>query len=203
MPRHLGRSSALAPFLRFARLGLNQAAPTVNLKIAATNIGPLVPITVSTMLPDARTFCVDVDLNHDGRFEGAGELGYATGRFDEAGTAELRLHGLIDGRYRARVRVDGIDGETVSAIQRFELLPPRNSHLPVSFEVNQGQTDSSVLFLGRAKNQMVYVTQNETVLVTTTRRAELRKEPVDSLAANPIPNSVQFATRFRLVGANS
>lgn len=203
LPRHVGRSSPLAPFLRFVRSGPTHADPAVNLKIAATNAGPLVPITVSTLLPDARTFFVDVDLNHDGRFEGAGELTYATGRFDEAGIGELRLHGLIDGRYRARVRVDGIHGETVSAVQKFELSPPRNNHLPISFEVNRGQTDSSVLFVGRAKNQMVFVTRGETVLVTTTGRAELRKEPVDSRPTNSTAQATQFATRFRLASANS
>ncbi len=195
--RTASRTSTLDSFLRFSKAGRNHADAPVRLKIAATNAGPLVPVTVTTNLPNARTFCVDVDLNHDGRFEGAGELAYSMGKFDEAGSANLRLHGLIDGRYRARVRVDGIDGETVSAVQRFEISAPRNRHLPISFEVNRGQTDSSVLFLGRAKNQMVYVTREETVLVTSTRRAELRKEPVDTTAAT------QFVSRFRLAGANS
>ncbi|MSU77674.1 MAG: hypothetical protein EXS16_06220 [Gemmataceae bacterium] len=81
-------------------MGQNHADAAVNLKIAATNAGPLVPITVSTLLPEVRTFFVDVDLNHDGRFEGAGELAYSTRKFDDTGTADIRLRGLIDGRRR-------------------------------------------------------------------------------------------------------
>ncbi|MSU78565.1 MAG: hypothetical protein EXS16_10780 [Gemmataceae bacterium] len=186
---HARQDTALAPFLNFGRTGRNHADATVRLNIPATTAGPPVPITVSTTLPDARSFCVDVDLNHDGRFEGPGELAYSTGRLDEAGAAEMRLHGLIHGHYRARARVDGIHGEVVSAIQKFELSPPRNSHLPVSFEVNKGQTDSSVLFLGRAKNQMVFVTAEETVI--RNQETGVRGQ------------TATRQSRFRLVGANS
>jgi len=38
---------------------------------------------------------------------------------------------------------------------------------PVIFEPNEGQTDHHVLFLARARNQIVYITHEETVLVTT------------------------------------
>ncbi len=191
------RTSTLDSFLRFSVAGRNHADAPVRLKIAATNAGPLVPMTVTTNLANARTFCVDVDLNHDGRFEGPGELAYATRKFDEAGRAELRLHGLIDGRYRARVRVDGIDGEVVSAVQRFELSAPRNRHLPISFEVNGGQTDSSVLFLGRAKNQMVYVTRDETVIVSKVRSQE------SGVRSQESGNHAHVAASFRLAGAYS
>ena len=37
--------------------------------------------------------------------------------------------------------------------------------MPVSFEVNQGQTNDAVLFLGRARDQTVYVTADDTALI--------------------------------------
>ena len=56
------------------------------------------------------------------------------------------------------------------------MLPPLSSHLPVSFEVNEGQTDSGVRFLARAKHQMVYLTAEETVLVSGATGTNQREE---------------------------
>src|ERR1051325_10733998 len=160
-----------------------RSAPRVFLHVPKPSPEPVIPVVVSTSLPGARAFQIDVDLNHDGRFEGPGELGYAEGRFDPSGAGQVRLHGLVHGHYQVRARVGSVDLSPrygVSAIGRVEVLPTPPNQLPVCFEVNKGQTDAAVVFLGRAKNQTVYVTADETMLVT---RAS--------------------SQRFRLVGANA
>src|ERR1051325_1853545 len=77
---------------------------------------PTIAVGVTTSLPGVSAFCIDVDLDHNGRFEGPGELGYAEGRFDATGTGQVRLHGLIHGRYQVRARVSDRGRDRVSAI---------------------------------------------------------------------------------------
>jgi hypothetical protein len=100
--------------------------------------------------------------------------------------------------FSSMTRVAGL--ETPSSIADpaipIKLSTDPRSHLPVSFEPNQGQADSQVLFLGRARNQMVYITATETVLVSGACFQRADENP-GLLATCP---TIQ---RLRLVGANS
>jgi len=63
----------------------------------------------------AGTFSIDVDLNHDGRFTGAGELDYASGTLDSANVGQADLYGLVNGTYKVRARAAVSAGEVVSS----------------------------------------------------------------------------------------
>src|ERR1051325_2759218 len=76
----------------------------LSLQAPASTSDLVFPLTVSTRLAGMRAFQIDVDLNHDGTFEGCGELGYAQGRFDRSGVGTVRLHGPAHGQYQMRVR---------------------------------------------------------------------------------------------------
>jgi hypothetical protein len=69
----------------------SSAIPAVDLQAPAQVIADAVmAIKVSTNLPAADAFYVDVDLNHDGEFRGPAELAYAAGVFTERGVGTLR-----------------------------------------------------------------------------------------------------------------
>src|ERR1051325_4645637 len=199
-------SQAGKPDLRFDPLrtwllGLRErrSAPRVFLQTPKPSAEPVIALEVSTSLPGASAFQIDVDLNHDGRFEGPGELGYAEGRFDPSGAGQVRLHGLVHGRYQVRARVNIRGRDMVSALGSVEVLPTPPNQLPVSFEVNQGQTDAAGLFLGRGKDQTVYVTADETMLVAVAYDSNRVNHSHDW---NRAPRQARIQ-RFRLVGANA
>jgi hypothetical protein len=77
--------------------------PQVKLAPPAPTRDPALALQVSTNLEEACNVAIDVDLNHDGRFDGAGELGYAE-TFLTTSQGEVILHGLIHGRYQTRAR---------------------------------------------------------------------------------------------------
>src|SRR5581483_291119 len=160
-----------------------QRTPLISICVDGAPLGPNLPLTVCTSLAGAREFQIDVDLNHDGHFEASGERAYTSGSFldrafgpgpaiGKAGGACLR--GLAPGNYqlRARVLLHG-GGEMMGPVEELHVMPPPGHHLPVAFEPNQGQTDSSVLFLARAAGHMIFVTRSETVLLTPGPRPAL------------------------------
>ena len=59
--------------------GEGRGTPSVFLHVPKPRHDLVIPITVPTSLPDARTFQIDVDLNHDGWFAGPGRAGLRRG----------------------------------------------------------------------------------------------------------------------------
>jgi hypothetical protein len=80
--------------------------------------------------------------------------------------------------------------------------------LPLSFEANQGQTDSQVKFLSRGRGYGLFLTGDEAVLVLRSQKAEVRsQEPASRNSKletrNSSPESrVPAVLRMKLVGAN-
>ena len=72
---------------------------------------------------------------------------------------------------------------------------------PMSFEVNQGQTDSSVNFIARGSGYTVFLTSTESVMVLQQREATALSDNHDpvSMESAPIKQSV---VRMKLEGAN-
>lgn len=74
--------------------------------------------------------------------------------------------------------------------------------VPLSFEVNQGQTDSQVKFLARGGGYTLFLTQNEAILklASVIGRQSLAKH--SALSTQPSATSTAVV-RMRLVGANA
>ena len=71
--------------------------------------------------------------------------------------------------------------------------------VPLSFEANQGQTDSQVKFLSRGKGYSLFLTPHEAVLALT----KTKLPTTDSIAAHDETDEESPAVlRIRLVGAN-
>jgi hypothetical protein len=117
----------------------------------------------------------------------------------------------------------GSDKERISSTESDQhankpkvLRPGGFGRLPLSFEVNQGQTDVEVKFLSRGKGYTLFLTPNEAVLSLKrgqeTRSRMLDVKSVASLAKSHklLPESSQLATdiqnpavlRIKLIGAN-
>src|SRR5712691_1066308 len=89
--------------------------------------------------------------------------------------------------------------------------------LPISFEVNRGQTDGRVKFLSRGHGYTLFLTPSETVLALSAPKQPERNEKqpdstqttVDSLVrsklvgANLSPERKSTTVRMRLEGANA
>ena len=113
----------------------------------------------------------------------------------------VRLHGLIHGDYKVRARLTLANGDEIcSPVQSLKVLPPPANFLPVSFEVNKGQTDKTVLFLGRCRNQIVRITANETHIATPVPR---QANPSIERAGKDSGYYSLQTDHFRLVGANA
>ena len=89
-------------------------------------------------------------------------------------------------------------------IRRLGELRASFSALPLSFELNQGQTNETVQFLARADGYLLFLTRTEAVIVLDNPAAhvkdkEVRDEPLwAENAARPLKSIV----RMKLVGAN-
>jgi len=72
---------------------------------------------------------------------------------------------------------------------------------PLSFEANQGQTDSSVKFLSRGSGYTLFLTPTESVMVLQQREAKEAQthDPLAAMEPAPIKQSV---VRMKLEGAN-
>jgi hypothetical protein len=81
-------------------------------------------------------------------------------------------------------------------------------NLPLSFESNQGQTDSQVKFLSRGSGYTLFLTGAETVLRLQNADSRMRKEKTANTSApsnNPqstIRNPQSSVVRMKLLGAN-
>src|SRR5436853_1109070 len=76
--------------------------------------------------------------------------------------------------------------------------------LPLQFEANRGQTDSSVQFLSRGRGYTLFLTSTEAVMVLTKREARAKRDRF-SLAKPRLaqPEKItQTVVRMKLVGAN-
>jgi hypothetical protein len=76
--------------------------------------------------------------------------------------------------------------------------------LPLTFEINQGQTDAQVKFLSRGSGYALFLTPTETVLVLN--KPQLRYSAVSQSSNNPLKRTTQTnptVLRMQLVGANS
>lgn len=76
--------------------------------------------------------------------------------------------------------------------------------LPLSFEVNQGQTDPQVKFLARGGGYTLFLTQDEAVLKIQSSAGSRRSSAAQSRhAAVSTQHSATSAVRMKLVGANA
>src|SRR5713101_4760254 len=76
--------------------------------------------------------------------------------------------------------------------------------LPLSFEVNRGQTDRQVKFVSRGSGYSLFLTPTETVLALHKPGSRNARHPAEALATPSEPEAQQKATvlRMKLVGAN-
>jgi len=73
----------------------------------------------------------------------------------------------------------------------------------LAFEVNQGQTDSSVKFLSRGTGYSLFLTTEEAVVVLRKPTVDAGRRTAESSTSNPTPDAQSFAViRMRFVGAN-
>jgi hypothetical protein len=146
-------------------------APQITLQVPATAAGnsftAAVTVRNDPSVNASTAFTLDVDLNHDGRFDGPGESGYAAGTFSAQRTGQVTVGGLVAGSYQVRAHfVDPGTGATLtSAVRTVRLVPPPADSVPVSFEQNVGQTDSQVSYLSRVAGGQAYFTQQGVMLV--------------------------------------
>jgi uncharacterized repeat protein (TIGR01451 family) len=77
--------------------------------------------------------------------------------------------------------------------------------LPLSFEVNQGQTDPQVKFLSRGSGYSLFLTSNEAVLVLSSVPRIQHPEPgkLELLTQDFETSSSQAVLRMKLIGGNS
>lgn len=61
-------------------------------------------------------------------------------------------------------------------------------HLPLSFEANQGQTDSSVQFLTRGHGHQLFLTSSEAVLSLRTGETKAERREGDAIHRTPSSN---------------
>ncbi len=80
-------------------------------------------------------------------------------------------------------------------------IAPKSINLPLFFEANKGQADSSVKFLTRSKGYTLFLTPTETVLAEAKTQFE---GSLNGFATPPDSKmTTQAAVRMQLVGANS
>ena len=73
----------------------------------------------------------------------------------------------------------------------------------LAFEINQGQTDSSVKFLSRGTGYSLFLTTNEAVVALRRPTVDARGRTAESSTPNATPDAQPFAVmRMRFVGAN-
>ena len=71
-------------------------------------------------------------LNHDGKFDGPGESGYATGTLNSQGSGRVTVGGLVTGSYRVQAHfVDPSTGATLASnVRTVRLTPPPANSIP-------------------------------------------------------------------------
>jgi Beta-propeller repeat/Cep192 domain 4/HYDIN/CFA65/VesB-like, Ig-like domain len=110
----------------------------------------------------------------------------------------------VSGRRNSRYPHLGREPGQLSLPAQEELLRSRIHHaygkLPLTFEQNEGQVNSRVLFLSRAPGYNLFLTGNEAVLVLRESRLKVKsqKSKVDARNSSRAPDVV----RLKLAGAN-
>src|SRR5262249_6468339 len=131
---------------------------------------------------------VDVDLNHDGKFDGPNERDYAVGTLGSDGTVQIQLGALEAGTYQLRARgSDKAGNEGISPTVTMQVSADPLSQTALNFEVNKGQTDSQAQFLARGRDYVIFLTASGPVLsLQTTMSAVTGSSPP---AGAPTPPS--------------
>jgi hypothetical protein len=73
--------------------------------------------------------------------------------------------------------------------------------LPLSFETNQGQTDTQVKFLARGRGYALFLTPTEAVLSLKKPQVQAKASP-SQIKSSPEPKKSETVLRMQLVGAN-
>jgi hypothetical protein len=121
--------------------------------------------------------------------------GQRSGRL-QAGSA--RSGGLQAANARSADLQVGIDGLKSAARPAATLrLVESYGKLPLSFEANQGQTDSQVKFLSRGRGYMLFLTGNEAVLALRSASQESKFESRTEVAQHSLLNAAALPRSFR------
>ncbi len=194
-------------------------APRAQLTVPATVAGPSFTATVTvTPAPPASTtvqVLLDVDLDHNGTFDGPGESGYASGTLDGSGVASIDLHGLAPGTYSLRARVT-VGTTALTAVAGTQVQAVAADHLPLPFEVNEGQTDSQAQYLARTRAATVFLTGGGEVVISALGPAPAGPShggstqpgsgdsgsPSSGIGPGTSPQLFQYSQRLLLAGAN-
>jgi len=75
--------------------------------------------------------------------------------------------------------------------------------LPLSFEVNQGQTDAQVKLLARGQGYTLFLTPTEAVLSLKKPQAKAEASPSSIRSSSAASETIGTVLRMRLIGANS
>ena len=172
--------------------------PTLSLAAPTTTSATSTTLTVTASAGSgpgfSGTYTIDVDLNHDGVFDGPGEQGYVTGTLDpHTLSAQAQLFGLVAGTYQIRASALALDGTTIySGLVTLRVVQPTGGHLPLSFEPNQGQTDAQVQYLARTQNSTAYFVPGQFVVDSTWQATQNNQTVQD-----------EFAQRIQFANANA
>jgi hypothetical protein len=110
---------------------------------------------------------------------------------------DLRLCGLVAGL----AFMSAVGAATPKPAQAVKAQVQANyGKLPLSFEVNQGQTDSQVKFLSRGHGYALFLTPSEAVLSLKKPQAQPKASALAKSA--PAPDVPGAVLRMQLVGAN-
>ena len=94
-------------------------------------------------------------------------------------------------------RADGVENSVRQAPPPSPQICAKNGDLPLSFEVNAGQTACEVDFLARNGAYTLFLTQGDAVLRLDSNRAKGKQK-----ALTPGGSAVAAVVRMRLVGAS-
>ncbi|HMJ26003.1 MAG TPA: SBBP repeat-containing protein, partial [Pyrinomonadaceae bacterium] len=121
------------------------------------------------------------------------------------------LTALLKSRFTARSNAPMISSATRAANEANELgLKAAYGKLPMAFEANRGQTDTTVKFLARGSGYSLFLTPNEAVLSlnTASRAANIDedegsgRQSMRLRAANEASGSVSSVLRMKMLGAD-
>jgi hypothetical protein len=111
-----------------------------------------------------------------------------------------KVNFLLLGSVITIANADVASAQSTEAHDRWALSQSSTyGHLPLHFEANRGQVDSTVRFLARGTGYDLFLTPTETVLSVRTHQA-----PQERRTTNAIPSRTENAVvRMRLIGANT
>jgi hypothetical protein len=163
------------------------ATPTV---VVSRDLAPA-PMSFFSAGPEAAHVAIDVDLNHDGKFDGPGERGYASGELaQDKGGVEVKLPALQAGTYQLQARLtDAAGNESTTAPVSIQVGGDTKATPAMILEPNVGQANPGFDFVGRATDYTVGVSRSGVDLVIAPPGQPDTSAPVD-LPDPTDPNSV-------------